>query len=114
MVKNMFVSIYTTVPDMETAKKMAKVLLEERLVACANIIPNVHSLYWWEGKIEEDTELIVLLKTRESLVHIIMEKIKRLHPYDVPAILVFKIEKGLNAYFEWIKTETLPPDKFPS
>ena len=104
----MFVAIYTTFPDQEKAKEFGRLLVERRLSACVNIIPNITSIYRWNGKIEEDQEFIVWIKTQEVLIEQVRKKLMQVHPYEIPAFAVYKIQEGSEDYLRWIKTETLP------
>lgn len=102
----MFVAIYTTFPNLEKAKVFGRLLVVDRLAACVNIFPNITSIYRWNGKIEEDQEVIVWLKTRETLIEEVHEKLIKIHSYEVPAFVVYKILTGSEEYLQWIKTET--------
>ena len=102
--------IYTTMPDKDIAEKVARMLVEERLAACANLFP-IDSVYRWKGKevrpqIEEAREYVIILKTRKELYQKVEKRIKELHPYKLPAIISYKIEKGLSEYLKWIGEET--------
>ena len=104
----MIISIF---PTEEEAKKVAMQLLKERLVACVNIIPQIKSLYWWKDKIQEDQEVMVFIKSREDVESKIIDKIKSLHSYEVPAIFaVNSTDKIYSEYMKWIvkETEVLP------
>ena len=98
--------IYSTTSNAEEAKKIAKSLVEEKLVACVNIIPNITSIYRWQGKIEEDSECVLIAKTTDKNVEKAINKIKDLHSYDVPDIISFPITKGLNEYLQYVEDET--------
>lgn len=82
-------------------------LLEERLVACVNIIRGISSRYWWKGKLESDTESLLLMKTKPSLVDDVIKRIKGLHAYEVPEIIVLDIEGGNPDYLKWIGEVTV-------
>ncbi len=97
--------VYSTFPKKEEAVRVGKELLKERLIACYNAF-QISSGYWWEGKIVEDEEWAVFFKTREELVEKVMEKIKELHPYSVPAIFVIPVEKIHEPYDRWLVEET--------
>ncbi|MCK5458959.1 MAG: divalent-cation tolerance protein CutA [Thermoplasmatales archaeon] len=99
--------IYSTTGSVEEARKIARILVEEKLVACVNIIPKIESIYRWQGKIEEDNECILLAKTTDKNVDKTIQRIKELHSYDVPDIVSFPITKGLKGYLDWIKDETI-------
>ena len=102
----MYVTIYVTVPDKETAKKIARILLEERLVACANIIDNLYSMYWWENKIKEKPECLMIMKTKLGLFEKLEARVKELHPYQVPEIISMPIVKGYPPYLHWLSSQT--------
>lgn len=102
-----FVVVYTTLPKLRKARQFAKTLVRERLIACANIF-KIYSVYPWEGEIEEAREYGVFLKTRGELYPQLESRIKELHPYDVPAIVVLPIEKGSKDFLDWIERETSP------
>ena len=102
----MFVAIYTTFPTLKEASLFSRKAIEERLGACANIISGVKSIYRWNETIEEEEEVIVWLKTRESLVKSVEILLKSVHPYDTPAFVVYKIHTGSEEYLQWIKKET--------
>jgi periplasmic divalent cation tolerance protein len=98
--------IYSTTDTPETAKTIARTLVKEKLVACVHIIPKIESIYRWEGKIEEANECVLLAKTSERNVQKTIQKIRLLHPYDVPEILVLPPVGGLKEYLEYVETET--------
>ncbi len=99
--------IISTFSNYDEATKMIRQLLQERLIACANIIPEIKSFYWWNDKIEEESELIVLMKTRKELERKVIEKIESLHSYDVPAIYAVDSMTEISApYLQWINEET--------
>ena len=100
------IMIYATYASAEEAQKISKTLVEERLVACANIMPGHQSLYWWEGKVEEGQEVAVIYKTRAERFDEVKERILALHSYDVPCIVSWPIEQGHEAFLDWIGTET--------
>ncbi|MBN2372524.1 divalent-cation tolerance protein CutA [bacterium] len=89
------------------AERLSGRLLEERLVACVNIIHGISSRYWWKGKMESDTESLLLMKTKPSLVDDVIKRIKVLHAYEVPEIIVLEIEDGNPDYLRWIGEVTV-------
>ena len=99
-----YVVVLVTVPNREEAEKIAQHLLDERLIACANIIGPVSSLFRWKGKIEKAKEYILLLKSRLELFEKLSEKVKVLHSYKVPEIIAVPIIKGSQAYLEWLNS----------
>ncbi|HEU0012438.1 MAG TPA: divalent-cation tolerance protein CutA [Longimicrobium sp.] len=96
----------STAPDAETAARIARALVQERLVACANLVPGLTSVYRWEGAVEEAAEVLLLMKTRRELVGPLKERIAALHPYQVPELVSAPIEDGLPAYLDWVRAET--------
>ena len=102
----MVVAIYSTTSNVDNAKKIARALVEEKLVACVNIIPKIESIYRWQDKIEEDSECVIFAKTTDENVDESIEKIRQMHPYEVPDIVVLPIIKGLEKYLEYVKKET--------
>lgn len=102
----MVVAIYSTAGKVEDARKIARVLVEEKLVACVNIIPKIESIYRWKNKIEEDDECVIIAKTTEKNIDKTIQKIKEIHPYDVPDIVVLPIINGLEEYLNYVKDET--------
>ena len=100
-----YISVSTTLTDKNSAKKMAKTLVQERLAACANIF-RIESIYWWEEKIEQEEEYELVFKTKRCLYPELEERIRELHSYEVPSILSYPIEQGLKNYLDWINQET--------
>ncbi|MBO8181894.1 MAG: divalent-cation tolerance protein CutA [Archaeoglobus sp.] len=97
----MYMFIYVTASDEEEAKKLARELLERKLVACVNMFP-INSMYWWEGKIEEAKEVGMILKTKAEKFKEVRRTVKELHSYEVPCICAFGVDDGLKEFFEWI------------
>ena len=95
-----FIFCYITNPSEEEAKKIAKHLLENKLIACANIFP-INSLYHWEGKIADENEFILIGKTTEGNFTKVKEEVEKIHSYDIPCIIKLKVE-GNEKYFEWL------------
>jgi periplasmic divalent cation tolerance protein len=98
--------VHITAPDAEQAAAMARHLVEERLCACVNIIPGVRSIYTWQGKLNDDAEVLCLVKTRPELLPALMERVRALHPYEVPEILAFEVIDGNPAYLDWLEGAT--------
>ncbi len=94
--------VLVTTPNKGEAEKIAQSLLNERLIACANIIGPVHSLFWWQGKIDKAQEHLILMKTRKDLFSKLAEKVKALHSYQVPEIIATPIVEGLKDYLKWL------------
>lgn len=100
-----YCSIYITTGDEDEARRIGRTLVEERLVACVNILP-IKSIYRWKGKIEEEGEAAMFLKTRAELAERVIERVKELHSYEVPCIVSLPIEKGNPDYLKWIEEST--------
>lgn len=95
--------MFSTVPSNEEAKKITDALLEEKLVACVNIIPSVESFFWWEGKIDNAKEILLIIKTVKKNVPLVTKRIKELHSYKIPEIIALPIIGGNNDYLKWIR-----------
>lgn len=91
-----------TVPTLEVAERLARHLVEERLAACVNIVPGVRSIYWWQGRVEEAGELLLVLKTHPARVPVLQERLRQLHPYAVPEFLVLPVHEGYGPYLGWV------------
>jgi periplasmic divalent cation tolerance protein len=93
--------LYTTLATAADAEAIAATLLQEKLIACANIVPGVCSLYHWEGNLEKNEEVILLLKTPAKMVKVVEARLAALHPYDCPAILTFAADRTTKLFAEW-------------
>jgi len=98
--------ILTTVPDAATGEHLVRKLLEERLVACGNIVPGVISLFRWEGAVSREQELLVVLKTRVESVAALFERVTELHPYEVPELVEIPVARVSDAYCRWVLDST--------
>lgn len=98
--------IYITAPNREEAVRIGRAVVEARLAACANVLPGIASFYWWEGAVQEDQEVALILKTRPELVEVLIARVRELHSYTVPCIVALPIEKGNPAFLDWICKET--------
>lgn len=99
------VTVLMTAPGADVAEKVVRGLLDERLVACGNIVPGAVSLYRWEGAVHRDEEVVVILKTVRRLVPRVLERARALHPYEVPELLVQEVADGNQAYLDWVAEE---------
>ena len=97
-----YIIIYVTTKDEDEAQSIGMTLVRERLAACANVIPSVKSVYWWKGKVEQDTEAVLLVKSTKSKSNAIVKRVNELHSYDVPCIDVLPIKGGNEEYFRWL------------
>lgn len=102
------VSVYVTTPSMEVARRIAQHVVNEKLAACANMMP-IHSIYRWEGALQEEAEVAMFLKTRRSLVPRLEEAVRTLHPHQVPCIVAFDLVGGHAPYFAWVDAATNAP-----
>lgn len=100
-----YLQIFTTFPDKPGAHRLIQTLLQERLIACAQIIGPVSSSYRWQGKIVNDREYLCILKTSRRLYSRLNNRIKKLHPYEVPEIIALPITTGSADYFRWLTEE---------
>lgn len=98
----MYSIVFITAKDNEEAKRIAQGLLKEKLIACANIIPGVQSMFWWEGKIDEAGEALLILKTKRSLIKKVIKTVKVLHSYQVPEVIALPIIEGNKDYLKWV------------
>jgi len=93
---------YITTKNKSEAKKIGKILLQERLAACVNILDNMNSLYWWDGKIQEENETVLIAKTSKKLFSKLSKKVKSIHSYKAPCILQIPITDGNREYVKWL------------
>ncbi len=93
---------YGTCPDMACAKRLARALLDKKLVACVNLVPGICSLYHWQGEVEEDEEVIFLAKASSNSWEEAARLFAKLHPYDEPVFVAYDIANGLPGYLKWI------------
>lgn len=101
------VTVYAIFESEAEARRIARALVEERLAACANILGACHSIYRWQGAIEEGEEVAALFKTRADLADSLIARLAELHSYDVPAAVAWPIANALDAYGQWVDAETL-------
>lgn len=101
----MYLTVLITAPDRESARKISRHLLEKRLASCINMSP-VSSMYWWEGKIEEAEEILLIVKTTTDKLDALTKEVKAVHPYQVPEVIALPIVGGLKEYLSWVERET--------
>jgi len=94
--------IFITSGSEEEAKRLGRILTEEKLAACVNIIPGVESLYWWKGKIESSKEWMLVVKTQAKMVKEVVKRVKEIHSYEVPEVIALPIVEGNRDYLQWI------------
>ncbi|MEJ2430731.1 MAG: divalent-cation tolerance protein CutA [Deltaproteobacteria bacterium] len=100
-----YIVVYVTAPA-EEALQMARTLVQERLVACVNMVPGLRSIYWWQGKIEDEPEVLCIMKTRSNLFESLRDRVRELHSYEVEEIIALPIVAGNLPYLDWIKENT--------
>ena len=95
--------VRTTFPDLDKAEEIARTLVSERLVACAQLVPGVTSIYRWEGMLRHDSEVLALFKTTSERWTELRDRLSELHPYDTPEILAVAVENGCFKYVSWVR-----------
>jgi periplasmic divalent cation tolerance protein len=98
--------VFITASNEDEAARIAKALVEAKLAGCVNIIKNIRSIYSWEGKIEDEPEVLMIVKTQKSIFDSLMKKVKELHSYTVPEIIAMPIVKGSEDYLKWLREVT--------
>jgi periplasmic divalent cation tolerance protein len=102
-----YVVVLITAPSLEVGEKISSVLLARKLAACVNIIPSIQSLYTWQGELQNDQEVLLVVKTRVELFdEYLVPAVKALHPYEIPEIIALPIVLGSQGYLDWIAAET--------
>ena len=104
-----FSVVLITAPKGAPARKVAHAILKRRLAACVNIVDAIESHYWWKGKIERGNEALLVVKTRKSLFRALVAEVTRVHPYDVPEIVMLDLVEGNRPYLTWLRDETKEP-----
>jgi len=100
--------VLVTGPDMETLVSLARTLLAERLIACANVVGGVRSIFRWQGEVAEEDEALAILKTTEPRLAALRARVLELHPYDVPEFLALPVSVGAEAYLDWVAASVDP------
>lgn len=102
----MHVVIFITAANKKEAQMIAFALIKEKLAACVNIIENLHSIFWWQGKVDSAKEALLIVKSRKALMNKLIKKVKSLHSYEVPEIIALPIISGDKKYLKWINEST--------
>ncbi len=105
MARSKFIFVYITCPKKAVAEKIAKEAVQRKLAACANILPNMQSVYRWQGRVVLDKEIVLILKTRNSLFKGLESLVKRMHPYECPCIVALSVTKGSREYLGWLEAQ---------
>lgn len=100
--------VYVTAPSHDEALRLAQMAVGERLAACANVLGAITSVYWWDGKLNQDGEVALVLKTRAGLVEALTARLREAHPYDCPCVVALPIDGGNPDFLAWIAAETRP------
>lgn len=100
------VAVLITAPEEETARRIARALVEERLAACVNLLPGVRSIYRWQGAVEEATEVLLIAKTHAERVAALAARVRALHPYELPEVVTLPVTDGSEAYLRWVVAES--------
>ncbi len=98
--------VLVTAPSAEKAAELGRALVDERLAACATLVPSVRSIYRWEGKVQDESEALLVLKTTRDRFDALRDRTLALHPYEVPEVIALPIEAGSARYLAWISGET--------
>ena len=97
-----FVLVLVTAPDLKTARTLARAALASRLAACVNLLPGIESHYWWQGKVESSSEVLLLLKTTRPKLVALKQLILARHPYDTPEFVALSLDSGSKRYLDWL------------
>ena len=95
--------VFVTTANREEASRIAEIVVTERSAACVNIVPAVESIYWWEGKVTKENEVLLIIKTTEAAYSRLEHRIRELHSYATPEVIALRIEAGSDAYLEWLR-----------
>jgi|ERR1051325_3297985 periplasmic divalent cation tolerance protein len=106
-----FAIVLVTVPDLRTARKLARSALKARLIACANLVPRVESHYWWQGRIESGAEVLLVMKTTRARLAALEKLILSRHPYDTPEFIVLNLNAGSARYLKWLAASVETPPR---
>ncbi len=94
--------VLVTAPSADQAAELGRTLVSERLAACANVLPGIRSIYRWEGKVQDEPEALMVLKTTRARFEALRDRVLALHPYEVPEVLAIGVEAGNQRYLQWI------------
>jgi periplasmic divalent cation tolerance protein len=100
--------VLVTTPTAEKAAEIARAVVDERLAACGNVVPGLRSIYRWQGAVQDEAEVLLLLKTTRARFEALRDRVVALHPYEVPEVIALQVEAGSAAYLAWIAGETGP------
>jgi periplasmic divalent cation tolerance protein len=99
---------FITAPDEEAGGRIARALVEERLAACVNLVPGIRSVFRWEGSLQEDAEVLLVVKTRADRAGDLVDRVSELHPYELPEVVLLPAVGGNPPYLDWVLEEAAP------
>ena len=105
----MMIVVLTTVPDAGEGQRLAERIVGERLAACVQLLPGLRSIYRWQGAVERADEVLLLIKTTHERLDAVADRIRTLHPYELPELLAVEAAGGMPAYLDWVAAETRVP-----
>ena len=94
--------VLVTTPDADKAAEIGRALVEAKLIACANVIPAIRSIYRWQGRVEDSSEALLVLKTPSFRMKELVDRVTELHPYEVPEVVALRVEEGNTSYLDWV------------
>ena len=100
----------STTGSVREAERISRILVENHLIACANVLPSVRSFYYWKGEVCQDAEALILMKTTRDKLDELKKQLKRLHSYEVPELIVTRIVDGFDSYLHWVREATHPEE----
>ena len=100
--------VLVTAPEAAVGRRIASTLVEERLAACVNLVPGISSIYRWDGGVQEDVEVLLVVKTSEARCSELADRVRELHPYELPEVLALTAAGGSAPYLDWVRQETSP------
>ena len=100
--------VLVTAPEAEVGRRIASTLVEERLAACVNLVPGISSIYRWDGGVQEDVEVLLVVKTSEARCSELADRVRELHPYELPEVLALAAAGGSAPYLDWVRQEASP------
>jgi periplasmic divalent cation tolerance protein len=95
--------VYITFPNKKEARRVGEVIVKEKLARCVNIIPQIESIFFWKGKLEKEKECVLIAKITDRNYKKLERRVKELHPYELPCIVAFKVERGSKEFIEWVE-----------
>ncbi len=110
MINQDILVVLSTFPEADTATRIGRVLVEEALAACVNVVPGIRSIYAWRGAVQDEPEVLMIVKTTSARLPQLRDRLLELHPYDLPEVVALSTAGGHDAYFRWVAEATRAPD----